>query len=295
MERLTVQKTPHSTFTYIRPQLLQTCLERAISHPCWRISTALARCLNLEKFWWWRLARGLMALRASLIWRKWCMRIECRTLIDGVSEEVDQIHHFAGLPDFSPGYDFMWANITSYNFGPKIYWNKIPILRDAFDRYPKAKWIWWLDLDIIIMTPSLDLYSHVLSDEGMLRNIELDKELGRVGGGKLGTKTIASAKPEDMHFLISSDNWGMNVGSFLMRRSYWSDWVLEMWADPLATSQGWIMPENDGWVHLYRFHKIVQNHTACLNQRALNAYPSYNVLGQHWQEGDLLVHFAGCG
>lgn len=216
-------------------------------------------------------------------------------LIDGVSLTIDQMLRVVYIPNCPPGYDFMWANITSYNFGPKIYWNKIPILRDAFDRFPKAKWIWWLDLDIIIMTPSLDLHTHILSDEGMLRNIEFDKELGRVGGGLLGTKTIASAEPDDMHFLISTDNWGMNVGSFLMRRSYWSDWVLEMWADPLATKQGWIMPENDGWVHLYRFHDIVRNHTACLNQRALNAYPSYNALGQHWHEGDLLVHFAGCG
>lgn len=189
----------------------------------------------------------------------------------------------------------MWANITSYNFGPKVVWNKIPILREAFERFPKAKWIWWLDIDIIIMTPSLDLHTHILSDEGMLRNIELDKELGRVGGGKLGIKTIASAEPDDMNFLVSTDNWGMNAGSFLMRRSYWSDWLLDVWADPLPIEKNWVMQENDGWTHLYRFHDIVRNHTACLNQRALNAYPPYNVLGKHWQEGDLLVHFAGCG
>lgn len=221
------------------------------------------------------------------------MKIEGPMRIDGVS--LTMRHHRGRVSNRSLGYEFMWANITSYSFGPIVVWNKIPILREAFDRFPNAKWIWWLDLDVIIMTPSLDLHSHVLSDEGMMRNMAFDHELGRVGGGKLGLKTIASAEPDDIQFLLSIDNWGMNAGSFFMRRGDWSDNILEMWADPLYPKQNWVMAENDAFVHLYRFHKFVRNHTGCMKQRALNAYPPYNVLGQHWQEGDLLVHFAGCG
>lgn len=193
------------------------------------------------------------------------------------------------------GYEFMWANITSYDFGAKIYWNKIPILREAFDRFPKAKWIWWLDLDIIIMTPSLDLHTHVLSEEGMLQQMLIDQEIVGVGGGLLGFKSLVDPKPDDMNFVIAQDLWGQNVGSFLMRRGDWSDWVLEMWADPLATAKDWVFPENDGWTHLFKNHQIVRDHTAIVTQRALNAYPDYNELGEHWKDGDLLVHFAGCG
>jgi hypothetical protein len=193
------------------------------------------------------------------------------------------------------GYECVWANITSYDFGAKIYWNKIPILRDVFDRFPKAKWIWWLDLDIIIMTPSLDLHTHVLSKEGMLEHMLIDQEIVGVGGGPLGFKTLADPNPNDMNFLIAQDFWGQNVGSFLMRRGDWSDWVLEMWADPLATAKDWVFPENDGWTHLFKNHQIVRDHTAIMKQRALNAYPNYNDLGEHWEQGDLLVHFAGCG
>ena len=32
-----------------------------------------------------------------------------------------------------------------------------------------------------------------------------------------------------------------------------------------------------------------------MNQQSMNAYPDYNALGQHWQPGDHIVHFAGCG
>ena len=168
-------------------------------------------------------------------------------------------------------------------------------MQDAFDRFPNAKWLWWLDIDIIIMTSSLDLHTHVLSDEGMRRNLRLDEMLVGVGGGLLGFKSIDSIEPDSINFLLASDSWGMNVGSFLMRRSVWSDWVLEMWAGPLATQQDWLFQESDGWTHLFKSHKIVHDHTGHTNQRALNGYPAHNGLGEHWEEGDLLVHFAGCG
>lgn len=189
----------------------------------------------------------------------------------------------------------MWANISSYDFGPKVYWNKIPILQDALVRFPKAKWMWWLDMDIIIMNSSLDLHTHLLSQEGMMRNLVFDTRINKLGGGDSGMRAPKTMKRKDVNFLIASGGWGMNVGSFLMRRSVWTDWVLEMWADPLAIAQNWVLPENDGWTHLYKNHRIVRDHTGLTNQRALNGYPAYNTLGAHWQEGDILIHFAGCG
>lgn len=190
----------------------------------------------------------------------------------------------------------MWANITSYNFGgAKVVWNKIPIMQDAFARFPKAKWIWWLDIDIIIMTPSLDLHTLVLSPQGMMRSLMVDKRLPGVGGGYLGFNSLPKVEPDQINFILAIDNWGMNLGSFLMRRGIWTDWVLELWADPLATAKDWTFQENDGWTHIFKAHKVVRDHTGLTHQRALNSYPAYNALGQHWQKGDLVVHFAGCG
>jgi hypothetical protein len=189
----------------------------------------------------------------------------------------------------------MWANISSYDFGAKIYWNKIPILQDAMRRYPHAEWFWWLDLDIIIMTPSLDLHSHVLSPAAMQRTFEFDQPIYSPGGGDSGFRTPAAYDYDGVNFIIANGGWGMNVGSFLMRRGQWSDWLLEMWADPLATKQDWIFPENDGWTHMWQNHQIVRDHTGLTSQRVLNAYPPYNSLGKNYAPGDLLVHFAGCG
>ena len=42
-------------------------------------------------------------------------------------------------------------------------WAKLPALAEALDTYPDKEWVWWLDIDAIIMTPDLDLYSYLLN------------------------------------------------------------------------------------------------------------------------------------
>ncbi|KAI4087035.1 MAG: hypothetical protein LQ344_007092 [Seirophora lacunosa] len=195
------------------------------------------------------------------------------------------------------GYEFMWANISSYNLshGEPIYWNKIPVLQEAFIRYPEVEWLWWMDIDIIIMNQSLSMWDHVLSPEGMARHAALDKVINKPGGGPSGWKTLPSYNYSEVNFMIASGGWGMNVGNFLMRRSYWSEWLLDLWIEPFYVEKFKVLPENDGWTHMYRHHPIVRRHTLCTNQRALNAYPAYNPLGEHYAPGDHSVHFAGCG
>ncbi|KAJ5126425.1 hypothetical protein N7526_008602 [Penicillium atrosanguineum] len=195
------------------------------------------------------------------------------------------------------GFKFMWANMTSYNLpnGAAIYWNKIPILKEAFERHPDAEWVWWMDMDIIIMNTTLNIYDHILSKEGLAHNILLDREMTGAGGGKSGFSTPATYKHNDINFVISLDSWGMNVGNFLIRRGEWSKWLLDLWVEPLYISQNWVFPENDAWTHMWEYHGIVRDHAAITTQRSMNAYPDSNMIGEHWQPGDHIVHFAGCG
>ena len=41
-------------------------------------------------------------------------------------------------------------------------WCKPTVIAEAMDKNPLAEWIWWLDMDAIIMTPQLDLYEYLL-------------------------------------------------------------------------------------------------------------------------------------
>jgi hypothetical protein len=38
---------------------------------------------------------------------------------------------------------------------------------EAFAKYPSTEWVWWLDVDAIIMTPHLDLYDYLLKPEAL--------------------------------------------------------------------------------------------------------------------------------
>ena len=46
-------------------------------------------------------------------------------------------------------------------------WCKVPAIAEALEKHPSAEWIWWLDLDTIIMTPHLDLHEYILNPEAM--------------------------------------------------------------------------------------------------------------------------------
>jgi hypothetical protein len=194
------------------------------------------------------------------------------------------------------GYDFVWANMTSYNLpgSAPIYWNKIAVLKEAFARHPDAEWVWWMDMESIIMNMTLSIYDHVLSREGMARNILLDHEMNGAGGGKTGFSTPASYKHDDINFVISQDSWGVDVGSLLIRRGDWSKWLLDLWLEPLYSSQNWVFPEQDAWRHMWQYQDLVHGHVAIMDQRSMNAYPAFNQLGEHWQPGDHVIHFAGC-
>ena len=121
--------------------------------------------------------------------------------------------HLYLLPasDDYEGYEFMWADMESYDFGVKIYWNKIPILQEAFQRFPKAQWVWWLDLDAIIMNPALDLHSHLLSSEGMERQLVRDEVLRQPGGDNSSFRTPAAMDFADVDFIIDAGVWGMSA------------------------------------------------------------------------------------
>lgn len=45
---------------------------------------------------------------------------------------------------------------------------------------------------------------------------------------------------------------------------------------------------------MLRWHPIVLEHTAFVNQTKINSYPETMETGNEWKKGDLVVHLAGC-
>ena len=114
------------------------------------------------------------------------------------------------------------------------------------------------------------------------------------GDGRLGSVDL----------LVPQDCAGFNLGSFFLRRSAWTDRLLDIWWDPVLYEQkhmAWEHKEQDALEHLYAAHPWVRARTAFVPQRRINAFP-VGACGDkfddrfHYSEEarDFLVNMAGC-
>jgi len=174
-------------------------------------------------------------------------------------------------------------------------WSKIPVLVDAFKRFPHAKWLWWLDFDAIIMSPKVDLTSLVLGAKSMYSVLRKGEDYRIRGKEREGVyHTPANPSVDDIHLLISGDHNGINAGSFFLRRSDWTEKIfLDLWLDPFYIDRDWAGKEQDALIHIIEHHKFIRQHVGILPQRTINAY-SEGGDEMGWRPGDLVVHFAGC-
>lgn len=172
-------------------------------------------------------------------------------------------------------------------------WSKVPILVDALKQYPDAKWIWWLDVDAIIMTPTIDLGEHFLNPDPMFS--KLKKEPYKLRGYENDALLDLPKHPDpnNINLLIAGDHNGINAGSFFLRRSDWTNMFLDIWLDPLYRGMDWAGKEQDALIHMMQYHKIIGDHVGILPQRMMNAY-SEGDENMRWQPKDLAIHFAGC-
>ncbi|KAE9988578.1 hypothetical protein EG328_009711 [Venturia inaequalis] len=192
------------------------------------------------------------------------------------------------------GYNYHFVNISKFDVGDAHpVWKKIPAIVEAFNAFPKAKWVWFLDLDAIIMTPKQGLVDLVLSHEGMKKSINWGGPWTAAARSPLGTIMPNDADLDNLDMLIAQDHNGVNAGSIFLRRSKYTQWLLDMWADPFFMQMDWPGKEQDALLHFINHHRIIREHTGMLKQRVVNPFVEGGPTMQ-WQKGDLLVHLAGC-
>lgn len=195
------------------------------------------------------------------------------------------------------GYNDYFVNLTKFAEPDRHpVWNKISAIKEGFDENPDAEWLWWIDTDIIIMNPEIDLAEHILSKRALterltygrpLRNPETNFENGVYM--KKGEVDI-----DNLDVIISQDFFGLNAGSFFIRRSAFSNLLLDIWDDPMYVKANFIRREQDALMHLFLFHDQVQEHVGLVPQRLLNSYQDKPEWVWAYKEGDFVIHFAGC-
>lgn len=197
-------------------------------------------------------------------------------------------------------------------------WGKLNAIKTAFDEHPNVEWIWWVDVDIIIMDPEIDLARHVLNPETLKRRLSYGRPLKHPSYGEYSNirtgynpdekLPVNAAKPvfdgiesEDYEYanvseidlIISQDYWGLNAGSFFIRRSNFIDMLLDYWADPVFVAREFTFREQDTLGHLNINHWYIRKHIGVVPQRMLNSYIA-DDLWSGYDDGDIAIHFAGC-
>lgn len=172
---------------------------------------------------------------------------------------------------------------------------------------------WWLDLNSFIMEPHISLHSHVLDhleattyrDINLFNPLNITHPPNETYLDPLSLSPVGDGKPSSINLIVPQDCSGFSLGSFIVRRSKWTDRLLDIWWDPVLYEQRhieWEHKEQDVLEHLYTTQPWVRPHVAFVQNRLINAFPpgacgdEGNDPRFHYQKSDrdFLVNMAGC-
>lgn len=172
---------------------------------------------------------------------------------------------------------------------------------------------WWLDLNTFVMEPSYSLQDHIFDnlEKHVYRDINeynplnLTHPFNDVFLDDNSRSNVGDGEPGSVNFILSQDCSGFNLGSFFVRKSEWTDRLLDVWWDPVAYEQKhmeWEHKEQDALEQLYTAQPWIRQHTGFLPQRMINSFPqgacseNGNNMRYHYDQGDrdFLVNMAGC-
>lgn len=174
---------------------------------------------------------------------------------------------------------------------------------------------WWLDLNTFVMEPSYplqrhlfeDLNKHVYRDINEYNPLNITHPLTEIYLDNEARSPVGDNKANSLNLLLTQDCSGFNLGSFFMRRSAWTERILDMWWDPVLYEQKhmeWEHKEQDALEQMYTSLPWVRQHTGFLPQRMINSFPpaacdegTGKVSTRHHYNGDerdFLVNMAGC-
>lgn len=169
------------------------------------------------------------------------------------------------------------------------------------------------------MEPSLSLQHHIFNDleQSTYRDINYYNPLNITHPPTSEYLDLVARSPtgdnktSSIDMIIPQDCSGFNLGSFFVRRSDWTDRLLDIWWDPVLYEQKhmeWEHKEQDALEHIYTVQPTMRTHIAFIEQRKINSFPpaACQVNGEdgkpslhpkfHYseEERDFLVNMAGC-
>ena len=233
--------------------------------------------------------------------------------------------------DYAQRHNYLtfYTNISTYSesiYPSPTSWSLIPALRHALKLHPTIDYIWSLTPHAIITTPSLSIYTHILSNLTTL----MQKDVPVVPPDSV-IHTYSHITPASAHLIISQDMDNLAHTSFLLKNTPstststsdigFAEYLLDAWFDPLYRTYAFHLADLHALEHLVQWHPTITARLALIPQRTLNSYNfataprkqadenghtmkridengnTHDILSIHdsmWSEGDFLVNFKGC-
>ncbi|KAJ5085145.1 hypothetical protein N7532_009916 [Penicillium argentinense] len=213
------------------------------------------------------------------------------------------------------GYKLEVANMLAqkrYSHEWRESWEKGDVIREAMRKYPKAEWFWWLDLNTWIMQQDTSLQGHIFSqlndlvyrDINTYNPLNVTHPLPDFYLDEVGRALEGDGKTGSLNMLLTQDCAGFNLGSFFLRRSLWTERLLDALWDPVMYEQmhmAWEHNEQSALEWIYQSQPWVRSSIGFLPQRTINSFPlgacgDENNQDVHYQEedNDFVVNMAGC-
>lgn len=195
-------------------------------------------------------------------------------------------------------------------------WEKVDVIKQTMRQYPKAEWFWWLDLHTFIMEPSISLQSHIFNhlQNVTYRDINVYNPLNITHPpskeeffyiDEVAKSAVGDDRGESINIIVPQDCGGFNLGSFFIKRSEFSERLLDIWWDPVGYEQKhmeWEHKEQDTLEYLYTHQPWIRTGTAFIPQRMINAFPPGACsetpddprIFYSEKDRDFVVNMAGC-
>lgn len=153
----------------------------------------------------------------------------------------------------------------------ECYWEKIKILKDLMDS-GEYDWLFWTDVDALVT-------NHECTVHGVIRDAT-------------ERASVQSAKAPLL--IVTRDRLGLNSGNFIIRCCKWGqeylDAVLGNAGAPSVSRSPF--PEQFAMDLTLKQSARWSGRALFVPQRTFNSFP-VGLLGERWQKGDFVIHFAG--
>lgn len=189
------------------------------------------------------------------------------------------------------GYVTMIVKLFDYQTdGAPQSWARIFAMRHALSLYPESKFIWFLDQNAYIMELDKSLEDQ-LTDTTKLESLMI-RDRSIVPPDSI-IKTFNHLKGDDAAFIISQDEAGLVINSFLIRNGDWAKFFIETWMDPLYRSYNFQKAERHALEHIVQWHPTILSKLALVPQRTIASY-GRNKEGNSYRDGDFVALLIDC-